>query len=127
MEKHLIILTVCTRVEPDVNVVTKALELTRNLKARLWLLDSQGGRRALQGDQVLHLNPGDYTVAAQNGLLYIELDATAYPSRGPKWAFAPALDEGSGLPLMMERYEEAFVKRSYAGTGAGQTALPVNP
>lgn len=125
MEKHLIILTVCTRVEPDVNVVTKALELTRNHKARLWLLDAKGGRRALQGDHVLQMNPGDYTTAARNGLLYIELDATAFPSRGPKWAFSPGLDEGTGLPVVMERYEEAFVKRSYAGDGGGQTALPV--
>ncbi len=45
MEKYLIILTVCTRREPKVNMVTEALELARNLKARLWSMDAKGSRR----------------------------------------------------------------------------------
>lgn len=126
MEKHLLFLTVCTRVEPDVNTVTKALQLARNGQAKLWLLRADGQRRCLQGDVVLQLNPPDYTQAARDGLLYIELEPSAFPKRAPKLAFAPELDPETGLPVLMELYESAFVRRSYAGTaGTTQAAMPL--
>lgn len=110
MEKHLIHLTTCTRIEGEPNAVTRALVSATEMKTCLWLLGRKGSKRRLQGAQVAALGtPQQYTKAAEEGLLYEE------GSEG--WAFAPELDESTRLPLLMERYDEAFAKRSYAGKG----------
>ncbi len=117
MEKHLVTITMRTRVEPVVNDVVKACELAQNMRAKLWLLDGKGGRRCLQGSQVAQLNPGLYMEAAKAGLLYVELEEAAYPSRAPKWFFCSAKD-ANGLPVDAEPYELAHAKRSKEGVAS---------
>lgn len=110
MDPYLISLTVLTRVAHEPNAVVKALETAVNVKGSLVLLGTKGSMRKLQGHQVnLFGSPERYMQYAEHGLLYLELDGP------PRYAFAAELDGQTGLPLLMECYNDAFARRSYAG------------
>ena len=115
MEQTLITLTIRTRVEPDPNKVLKVVLAAKDHKGRLWVLGQSGSRRALQGSQVDAFGTSErYMKAAQYGLLYYE----ALPEQSEVWAFAPGVDPGTKLPVLLERYDVAFAKRSHEGAAA---------
>ena len=101
MEKYLITMTVYERIEADPNAIIRALVQLREGKGRLILLGRKGSMHAMPDEhkythEQLHK-------AAQEGLLYTE---------GKKAiAFAPDLDAATGLPLLMDEYQEAFRRR----------------
>jgi hypothetical protein len=95
MEKHLINLKYSERVEPDPNAVVRAVQAAREMKTRLWLLGTKGSKRALQGEQVASWTSEQYMKYADAGLLYVERDEL--------WAFAPALDANTFLPVLLDR------------------------
>lgn len=109
MEKHLITMTIRTRVEPGEE--QKAMIHAAESKHALVLLGPKGSRRFLIGhEQVGRYRPDQYAAAARLGMLYVQpLDG------GERSAFAPSLDEGTGLPLLMEDYDTAFARRSKEG------------
>lgn len=118
MEQHLIRMTIHHRVEPDANAVVRACVDAQNMKTRLCLMGPKGSMRYLQGPQVAQMaNPQQYLTAAQGGFLYVEVEQ-------PVFAFAPALDPTSGLPVLLDGYEDAFAKRSYEGRAADPPAAP---
>jgi hypothetical protein len=113
MEQHLLTIVPSTRVEPAPNALVHALQEACAMRARLILLGTKGTFRYLHGPEAVNRYiPDQYMAAARAGLLYIE------PQQPPLRAFAPALDELTGLPLLMEEYTHAFAKRSFAGTAA---------
>ena len=116
MQPILIAMTIHHQVEAEVNAVIRACTDAQNMKTRLCLLGPKGSMRYLQGAQVGHMaKPEQYLKAAQGGFLYTTEDKVVF-------AFAPALDPTSGLPVLMEGYEDAFAKRSYAGRAAAAPA-----
>lgn len=120
MEKHLLTITIRTRVEPE--HVVKALSDAVNMKAALWLLGPRGSRRRLQGhQQVNQWRPDQYQEAARRGLLYLE------PEASEAWAFCPDLDATTGLPLLLEAYDLAFAKRSPEGPQAKEPEAAQSP
>ena len=112
MEKHLITMTIRTRVEPGEE--QKAMIHAAEGKHALVLLGTKGSRRILVGqEQVGKFRPDQYAQAARLGLLYVQaLDGAE------RTAFAPELDPGTGLPLLMEDYDTAFARRSKEGVVA---------
>lgn len=117
MEQLLISLTIRTRVEPDPNAVVRALERATNLRGKLWVLGAKGSRRTLQGQQVNAFGePERYMQYAKAGLLYYEPEH----EHAEQWAFSPGTDAGTQLPLLLERYDVAFAKRSYVGEAKEQ-------
>lgn len=108
MDPYLITITIRQRVEAEPNAVVRACIEARNLKATLWLLGTTGSRRALQGEQVARFNPEQYMQAAKAGLLYL--------TQEERWGFCAGFDAKTGAPSLMERYEDAFARRSYAGS-----------
>lgn len=117
MEKHLITMTIRTRVEPGEE--QKAMIHAAESKHALVLLGPKGSRRFLIGqDQVGRYRPDQYAEAARRGMLYVQpLDG------GERSAFAPNLDPETGLPLLMEDYDTAFARRSKEGV----VAKPAEP
>lgn len=109
MDPYLITMTVSERVEADPNAVTRACVDAQNMKATLWLLGTTGSRRQLQGEQVTRFLPDQYMAAAKAGLLYVQ-------RTDPRWAFCAGFDMQTGAPSLMEKYDDAFARRSYAGT-----------
>lgn len=108
MEPYLVTVTTRMQVPGDPNAVIRAVRDAQNMKAKLWLLGTKGSRRCLQGQQVVHFTTEQFTKAAAGGWLYIEYEADT------TWCFAPGLDE-NGLPQLLDKYEDAFARRSYAG------------
>lgn len=125
MEKHLITMTIRTRVEPGEE--QKAIIHAAEEKIALVLLGTKGSSRTLIGlEQVGKYRPDQYAVYARMGLLYVQ------PLSGAeRQAFAPALDEKSGLPVLLQDYHEAFAMRSKEGVQqpaaeAAQTTRDLN-
>lgn len=101
MEKHLHFITTCIQVEPEVNDIVRTLEHIRDGKAAAVLLGRKGSlRRVTNANTYTH---EQLMAAAREGLLYREQHRAK--------AFSPALDNITGLPLMMEEYDDAFLKR----------------
>lgn len=120
MDPHLIAMTVMDRVEPTTDAVIRACVDAQNMKTRLCLLGTKGSYRYLQGDQVAKLATTEkYLLAAQQRLLYVV--------HHEQMAFAAALDPQNNLPVMMEDYNEAFRRRSYAGAERPANAPPTEP
>ncbi|MBL8002867.1 MAG: hypothetical protein JNL05_13000 [Flavobacteriales bacterium] len=126
MEKYLLTITVRVRIAPDPNQVVKATTEAAAMKAKLWVLGAKGSRTCLQGDQVAKFGqPERYMKFAEAGLLYVELDPSAYPDKSVLWAFAPTLDSATGLPTLMERFDHAFAKRQPDGQAPAQAQMSV--
>lgn len=120
MDPHLINMTILDRVDADVNEVIRASVAAGEGKTRLCVLGTKGSYRYLQGEQVAKLATTEkYLLAAQQGLLYVE--------RTTQMAFAAALDNDSGLPVLLENYDDAFRKRSYAGTASPANVKGAEP
>lgn len=106
MEQHLITMTVYDRVPADPNAIIRALVKLRDGKGSLFLLGRKGS---------MHVVPDEHKYtheqlhkAAQEGLLYTE--------HHKAMAFAPGLDNFTGLPLLMDEYQEAFRRRQLDNT-----------
>ncbi len=122
MEKYLISLTIRVRVEPDPNEVVRATTNAQAMKWRLLLLGTKGSYRMLQGEQVTAFSNANYMEAAKAGLLYVELE----PEISQRRAFSPEIDKATGMPLLLERYEDAFARRQQDGAVPPQAKLPMN-
>lgn len=109
MDPYLITITVRKRVEADPSAVIRACVAAKNLQATLWVLGTSGRRYALNGNEVDRFTIQQYTKAAQQGMLYV---SDAQPER---WGFCANFDQETGAPVLMEKYEAAFARRSKSG------------
>lgn len=118
MDKYLVSLKVCTRVEPE-ECHRKVIACSEG-RVRLWLLGTKGSRRTLCGHtDANRYRPDEFAVAARAGLLYWEPVDTL-----DDWAFADAVD-AQGMPKDLKPYEHAFALRSKEGPREEQGTMPL--
>jgi hypothetical protein len=101
-------------VEADPNAVVRACVAAKNLQATLWILGTSGKRYALHGPDVDRYTNEQYMTAAKQGMLYV--------SDGDIWGFCADFDRDTGAPVLMEKYQDVFARRSKAGPQAGKAA-----
>lgn len=106
MEQHLITMTVYDRVPADPNAIVRALVQLRDGKGSLFLLGRKGSMHVVP--DVHKYTHEQLHKAALEGLLYTESKKAM--------AFAPDLDAATGLPLLMDEYQEAFRRRQLDNT-----------
>lgn len=111
MYPHLITITVRDRVEPDPNAVVRACVAAKNMQATLWVLGTTGKRYALNGADVDRFTNEQYMKAAQQRMLYVS------DERPERWGFCADFDVDTGAPVLMEKYDDVFARRSKQGPG----------
>lgn len=119
MDPHLISITTLDRVKPDPNDIVRLRVQLRTGNAHVLLLGRKGSMNEVPDENKFSYE--QLMKAAQEGLLYTE--------RRKAWAFAAALDNETALPVLMERYEDAFRRRQLDNTPpeAKQQKMELNP
>lgn len=119
MEQHLISITTLDRVKADPNEIVRLRVQLRNGNAHVLLLGRKGSMHQVPDEN--KYSHDQMMKAAQEGLLYTE--------RRKAWAFAPGLDPDTELPVLLERYEDAFRRRQLDNTAPepAQQKMDLNP
>lgn len=112
MDQYLISLTTLRRLTWD-----ELKPVLPKMDGKLWLLGTKGSRRLV--DKCNVATPEQWQRACELGLVYIEW-------RGD-WAFAPDLDPGTHLPLLMVPYKEAFARLQDGGKEEAPAQLTLTP
>jgi hypothetical protein len=118
MYPYLITINKRRRVEPDPNDVVRATVAAQNMQATLWILGTSGKRYAVNGENVAKYTNEQYMTAAQQGMLYV--------SDGEVWGFCADFDRDTGAPVLMEKFDDVFARRSKKGPQAAEQQAATN-